>query len=228
MKTLELLLGHEFKTDFLLEQALTHKSYINESELSESQSYERLEFLGDAVLELLISERLYHLRPEMTEGDMTKLRAAIVCEEALVKVAEQFRLGSYIKLSLGETKTGGRHRASILADCVESIIAAIYLDGGIEAARTFVNTHFDDHIVLALRGALVLDYKSALQEVLLKRGRHAPVYRLISSEGPDHDKVFCSEVLIEDKPCGRGSGRSKRESEKEAAKLAYLQLVKNT
>lgn len=226
MRDLERDLVYEFKNKALLIQALTHKSYINESELSENQSYERLEFLGDAILELIISEKLYDIRPELMEGDMTKLRAAIVCEEALVRIADGLKLGDYIRLSLGENKTGGRHRASILADCVESIIAAIYLDSGMEEARSFVLRHFEENIELALRGELLLDYKSALQEWLLKSGRPAPIYVLISSEGPDHDKTFLTEVLIESKAYGRAKGRSKREAEKEAAKIAYLKLVK--
>lgn len=228
MKKLEEHLGHEFKNKDLLLQALTHKSYINESELSESQSYERLEFLGDAILELLISERLYHMSSELSEGEMTKLRSSIVCEPALVRIADQLEIGTYIRLSLGEDKTGGRHRASILADCVESIIAAIYLDGGMEEAGRFVSGHFEENIRLALQGELVLDYKSALQEWLLKKGKPAPIYELISSEGPDHNKTFFTEVLIENQPFGRAKGRSKRESEKEAAKIAYLKLIKKS
>lgn len=228
MKILEGALAYEFKNKGLLVQALTHRSYINESELSDNQSYERLEFLGDAVLELVISEELYNMRPELSEGEMTKLRAGIVCEPALVKIAERLNLGDYIKLSLGEDKTGGRQRASILADCVESVIAAIYLDAGMVEARAFVLRHFKKNIDLAMRGELLMDYKSALQEWLLKSGKPSPVYELVSSEGPDHDKVFCSEVFIDSKPYGRAKGRSKRESEKEAAKLAYNELVKKS
>lgn len=228
MRELELNLGYKFKDMSLLAHALTHKSYINESELTEGESYERLEFLGDAVLELVISEKLFSVSPELPEGEMTKLRASIVCQPSLVEISEKMGLSEYIKFSLGENKTGGKHRASILADCVESVIAAIYLDGGYDAARSFILEHFEPSIKSALSGDLRLDYKSDLQEWLLKKGCSAPVYKLVASEGPDHNKKFCSEIFIEGVSEGRAWAASKRESEKEAAKIAYKKLVKKS
>ncbi len=217
MKGLQEKLGYEFAQTDLLRQALTHSSYGNENHLP---SYQRLEFLGDSVLGVLVAEYLYHKYPNLPEGELTRRRAALVCEDALVVVAKNLHLGKEISLGRGEKPFGAK--PSILADVVEAILAAVYLDGGMSAARDMV-----DRLVLPLEGKESVsstDYKSALQEHLQKDGAQQISYELVSSSGPDHLKEFQVAVVVNGVSKGRGTGKSKKEAEQQAAKIAYLSL----
>ena len=214
---LEKKLGYSFKDRTLLETALNHSSYANENRALGLESNERLEFLGDSVLGQIVATYLYLHYPKMPEGQMTRLRADLVCETSLHEVARKLDLGRYIKLGRGEEHTGGRHRESILADAVEAIIAAMYLDGGIEISRQFI-----DRFILAGFEAeevhSVTDYKTALQERVQRRSGQSLVYELASESGPDHCKTFTMRVLLNGETIGEGSGRTKKEAEQYAAK----------
>ena len=216
MDKLEEKIGYVFKDRSLLQTALTHSSYANEKHARNSSSYERLEFLGDSILGLVTAEFLYTHEPMLPEGRMTKLRAELVCETSLHKTAVALGLGDYMRLGKGEEHTGGRERPSILADMVESIIAAIYLDSGMDSAKSFI-------MEKVLKDAQIndthpsTDYKTRLQELVQRRSNQHISYRLAGESGPDHNKVFTFEVLINDIPSGRGSGRTKKEAEQMAA-----------
>lgn len=219
MDKLEKKIGHCFKQKGLLATALTHSSYANERHGEDVQSYERLEFLGDSILGLVTAEFLYAHEPFLPEGRMTRLRAELVCEASLHKTALALNLGSFMRLGRGEERTGGRERPSILADMVEAIIAALYLDSGMEEAKRFIldnvlrDAAFDDSHHSA-------DYKTQLQELVQRSNDRHISYRMAEESGPDHEKVFTFEVLINDEICGRGSGRSKKEAEQAAAQVA--------
>jgi len=219
---LERKLSVEFKNIELLNTALTHSSYANQKK--DVDYYERLEFLGDSVLQLCISEYLYLNNCNKTEGQLTKMRALIVCENSLHEIAKKWELGKYMRMSKGEELTGGRTRISILADCVESIIAALYLDGGIEKAKAFIFKNFIDTIERANKNEIVLDYKTKLQELIQQKGNSNIKYELISFEGPPHRRKFYTEVVIGDKVSGKGVGFTKKESEQSAAKEALITL----
>ena len=217
MHTLMEAIGYHFKDASLLHTALTHSSYANEHK---TDSYERLEFLGDSVLSFIVSTQLYGSKTGFPEGEMSKLRAAIVCERSLEECARQLHIGDYLILSKGEELTGGRSRASILADVFESILAAIYLDGGIEQAERFVMSQLGEAITMAQKGtALFKDYKTALQELVQRHEKHV-AYRHVSESGPDHNKTFVVEVICEGKILASGSGRSKKDAEQNAARRA--------
>ncbi len=219
MDRLEEKLGYRFHDRGLLRTALTHSSYANEKHAEQTQSYERLEFLGDSVLGLVTAEFLYAHKPALPEGQMTRLRAELVCEASLHKTALALSLGDYMRLGRGEEHTGGRTRPSILADMVEAIIAAIYLDAGMEEARRFILGQVlkDAEISDSHR---VADYKTRLQEVVQRRSDQHIAYVLAEESGPDHDKRFSFEVRINDVPVGTGSGRTKKEAEQMAARKA--------
>lgn len=219
---LEKLLNVKFSNPLLLCEALTHSSYVNQTK--NLKHYERLEFLGDSVLQLCISEYLYKNYNEKAEGELTKSRSLIVCENSLHQIAQALNLGKYINMSRGEELTGGRERVSILADCVEAIIAAIYLDKGIDISRKFILEEFNDIIKKALANEIVLDYKTKLQEILQKDGEVSIYYNLMKYEGPPHHRKFFTEVIINDKPISCGSGYSKKESEQAAAKEVLITL----
>ena len=222
MKTLEEKIGYTFRDRGLLENALTHSSYANEHRPSKVPSNERLEFLGDSILGLVVADHLYRTRPDLPEGDLTRMRAALVCEGSLVEVARSLDLGSYLKLGKGEDHGGGRARPSIQADAVEAMLAAVYLDGGIGQARKLIH-----RLVLNReeeRTAAGRDYKTALQELVQRESGQSLSYRLIGEKGPDHDKVFAMEVLLNGQPLGTGQGRSKKEAEQAAAKAAVGKL----
>ena len=206
-------LGHSFYDRALLMTALTHTSYANEHRKDGILHNERLEFLGDAVLEMVSSEYLYKLYPRMKEGELSKLRASLVCEPTLAVSAHELDLTSYLRLGKGEEKTGGRFRDSILSDALESVIAAIYLDGGFEAARRFILDHILNDIE---RKRQFNDSKSDLQEAVQARGGKCD-YKLVSEDGPDHDKTFTVDVLIDGEVFGRGTGRTKKAAEQMAA-----------
>ncbi len=218
MDKLEEKIGYHFHDRDLLTTALTHSSYANEKH-GEAQSYERLEFLGDSILGLVTAEFLYTHEPCLPEGRMTRLRAELVCEVSLHKTALELGLGRYMRLGRGEEHTGGRERPSILADMVEAIIAAMYLDSGMDQARSFIlerilhDVEFGD----SHRSA---DYKTQLQELVQRRSNQVITYRLKGESGPDHDKTFLFEVLINGETCGEGSGKTKKEAEQMAARKA--------
>ena len=224
MDRLEQKIGYRFHDRGLLETALTHSSYANEKHAEQAQSYERLEFLGDSVLGLVAAEYLYAHEAALPEGQMTRLRAELVCEASLHKTALALSLGDYMRLGKGEEHTGGRTRPSILADMVEAVIAAIYLDAGMDEARRFVLDKIlkDAEISDSHRGA---DYKTRLQEVVQRRSDQHISYVLTDESGPDHDKRFTFEVRINGVAVGSGSGRTKKEAEQMAACRALESLA---
>ena len=222
-QTLEKRIGYHFRDARLLATALTHSSYANERHSPEVESYERLEFLGDSVLGQVTAEFLYSQTPALPEGRMTRLRAELVCENSLHETALRLGLGEHLRLGRGEELTGGRERVSILADVVEAIIAAIYLDGGVDAARKFVM----DQVLAGAQleeGHAVADYKTALQELVQRRGEVAICYDLIGESGPDHNKTFTFSVSVDGERIGEGSGRTKKEAEQMAARRALEKL----
>lgn len=223
METLEARIGYTFHDRRLLQNALMHSSYANENRVRGCTSNERLEFLGDSVLGMVTAMRLYRLYPDMPEGKLSRLRAELVCEQSLHAVALELGLGSYIRLGHGEARNGGRERPSILADAVEAIIAAIYLDGGLESAQRFIL----DHILTGLaEGQMhhVADYKTDLQERVQRKPGQALEYTLLSESGPDHNKSFTMNVLLNGSEIGRGTGRTKKEAEQSAAKSALERM----
>lgn len=215
-KTLEELIGHPFRDCGLLQQAMRHSSYANEHKLS---SNERLEFLGDAVLEIVTSEFLYQNYPKLNEGDLTKMRASIVCEQTLALCSKEINLGHFLLLGKGEEMTGGRERSSIVSDAMEALIGALYLDGGIRAAKEFIYKCILKDIK---DKQLFCDSKTVLQEVVQGDYAQDVAYTLVGEEGPDHDKRFIVEVSVEDKVLGRGEGRTKKAAEQEAAYNALM------
>lgn len=217
---LEKKLEYSFRDIGLITQALVHSSYANEKGQKNLASYERLEFLGDAVLQLIISDYLFEKYPDFPEGELTKLRSRIVCEATLVSCARALDLGGYMYFGRGEELTGGRERASILADCFESVVAAIYLDGGMSSARSFVLRNMEKKIMDAVMGKIFIDYKTRLQEVIQARKITQIRYVVLDEQGPDHSKIFQMNVVVNDLVVGTGSGRSKKEAEQLAAKMA--------
>ncbi|PKK38642.1 Ribonuclease III [Clostridiaceae bacterium JG1575] len=216
-------LGIVFRRPELLDLAMTHSSFANQQE--ERSSNEKLEFLGDAVLQLCITEHLYETGDGKQEGDLTKIRAMIVCEPSLHEVAKRWNLGRYLLLSHGEEATGGRQRASLLADAVEAVIAALYLDQGMEVARGFILTNFEDLIARAKNNEIIMDYKTRLQELLQEAGAVQIRYDLLKYEGPPHRRKFYTRVAIDEITMGKGEGMSKKESEQEAARDALSKLA---
>lgn len=220
MRTLEERLGYTFRDRKRLEGALYHSSYANEHRSLGIHSNERLEFLGDAVLGLVTADYLYHKHPDLPEGDLTRMRAALVCEESLYEVAQRLGLGSELRLGKGEEAGGGRQRPSILADATESVFAAVYLDGGMEAARALIHRVLLDKEQEEAVEERRRDYKTALQELVQRKKDQVLRYELIGESGPDHDKKFDVEVLLNGKPCGKGTGSSKKRAEQAAAAAA--------
>lgn len=221
MRELEEKLGYRFRNIGLLEHALTHSSYANEHRSSGITSNERLEFLGDSVLGMVVAEYLFAAHPNMPEGELTRTRAALVCETSLYEVACALNLGRYLRLGKGEDAGGGRTRPSILADATEATLAAVYLDGGIEPARAIIQTYILDK---EQEKSADRDYKTALQELVQRHPGQAVSYRLVDETGPDHARVFVMEVSVGGKPVGVGRGRSKKEAEQMSAKAALEKL----
>lgn len=220
---LEQRIGYIFQEKGLLKQALTHSSFANEQKINKWDDYERLEFLGDAVLELVSSEYLYKNHPRLPEGELTKKRSSMVCEPALAYCARDVELGSFIFLGKGEEASGGRKRDSITSDVLEAVIGAIYLDGGLGAAKAFI----DRFILSDLENKqLFYDSKTILQEQVQKNGEGRLHYVLIEESGPEHDKLFRVEAMINDKKIGSGSGRTKKHAEQQAAYQALLDRKK--
>ena len=205
----------------MLENALTHSSRANESRGTLS-SNERLEFLGDSILGMVVADHLYRNHPDLPEGELTRARAALVCEESLVEVARELNLGEYLRLGKGEEAGGGRNRPSIRADAVEAVLAAVYLDGGIGSARKIIQKYILSREVAGLTKPH--DYKTALQELVQRESGQVLQYRLTGEEGPDHDKRFFMEVTLNGKSVGSGTGRSKKEAEQMAAQAAIKAL----
>ena len=218
LRKLQSKLGYEFKAVSFLETALTHSSFANENKKNGVVSNERLEFLGDSVLGMTVAEMIYLTEKGMPEGLMTKLRAELVCEKNLALIAERLDLGECLFLGKGEEKDGGRQRASILADAVEAVIAAMYLDGGLTVVFDFVMKNFANNT--DLRKIDVTDYKTILQEIYQEESGQAPDYHIADEQGPDHKKIFTAEASFRGKVIGIGMGASKKQAEQNSAKAA--------
>ena len=222
IKDLEVAIGYRFKNIGLLQNALTHSSYANERWHNSLLSNERLEFLGDSVLGMLVAEYLYRTFPDRPEGELTRMRADMVCEHTLATVANKIGLGEHLMLGHGEERLGGRSRESILADATESVIAACFLDGGLEAAAQFVKRYILVEVPVTRPNNM--DYKTALQELVQQKKNQTLSYALVGQSGPDHDKQFDVEVSLNGTVVGTGSGRSKKRAEQMAAKAAIEKL----
>ncbi|MBR2421383.1 MAG: ribonuclease III [Oscillospiraceae bacterium] len=224
MKDLEAALGYKFQNITLLQNALTHSSYANERWHNSLLSNERLEFLGDSILGMVVAGYLFENFPDRPEGELTRMRADMVCETSLAAIAARIDLGKHLLLGHGEERFGGRNRASILADAVESVIAAAFLDGGMKAAADII-TRFVlcDVPVTKLHNT---DYKTSLQELIQQKKNQTLCYRLVGESGPDHDKVFTAQVLLNDQVVGEGTGSSKKRAEQDAARSALEKLKK--
>ena len=222
IKDLETAIGYRFKNITLLQNALTHSSYANERWHNSLMSNERLEFLGDSILGMCVAEYLYGNFPDRPEGELTRMRADMVCEKTLAAVANRIELGKHLLLGNGEEQGGGRSRNSILADAVESVIAASFLDGGMEAAKQFIQKFILVEVpVTRMHNA---DYKTALQELVQQKKNQVLSYTLVGESGPDHDKHFEVEVKLNGKVVGLGSGSSKKRAEQDAARVAIEKL----
>ncbi|MBR0104873.1 MAG: ribonuclease III [Firmicutes bacterium] len=217
LSAFENTIGYIFKDKELIKLALTHSSYANEVKGAKKANNERLEFLGDAVLELGISEYIYKMFPEMPEGELTKLRAGVVCEPSLAKKARYYEVYDYMFLGKGEEASRDHMRDSILADAFESIIGAIYLDGGFEPAKKFLLDSLKDYIDEIKDSFRSLDCKTKLQEIIQRNGENVLKYEIVGESGPDHDKVFYSNVMLNGKVIGKGEGKSKKEADQSAA-----------
>lgn len=224
LATLQQTLGVSFDDLSLLEQALIHSSYINENPGFAPSSNERLEFLGDAILGLIVAEKLYYALPYSNEGELTKLRAALVRRDTLARMARAVRLGDYLYLGKGEEASGGRHKPANLAGALEAVIAAIFIDQGLTIAKDFVLRLFSDELQKVVSQGAEIDYKAQLQELIQARQQSTPTYQVIEAIGPDHDKKFTVQVRVGDTVLGKGSGKSKKMAETEAARSALQRL----
>ena len=223
MTDLQNKIGYQFKNPALLNEALTHSSYANEHKSQHIKYNERLEFLGDSVLSIVVSYYIYKNCPELPEGELTKLRASLVCEKSLYEFAKKIDLGKYLILSKGERNNGGADRPSILSDAFEALIAANYIDGGIESA----SKHILNFVIPAIKNSKkkkINDYKTTLQEIIQKNPGEKLEYVLVKESGPDHNKHFVVEVHLNSNVIGKGGGRSKKEAEQQAAREA-LELM---
>jgi ribonuclease-3 len=226
LKTEELQkkLSYEFSDINLLIKALTHSSYANERTNIHSESNERLEFLGDSLLGMMVALLIYKTKPELSEGQMTKIRAQLVCERSLAAIATQLQLGEYLLLGRGEQSGGGQNRPSILSDALEAVIAAVYLDGGYEPVEKLISCLFSEFINTPMQS--VTDFKTLLQEIVQCKTGQKLVYELLDVFGPDHQKSFTAEVKLNGEPIGTGIGKSKKRAEQEAAKAAVDKIKK--
>ena len=226
MQELEKKLHYQFRDQAYLDEALRHSSYANEHRGSHMDSNERLEFLGDSVLGFVTAEFLFARHPDLPEGDLTRIRAALVCEQSLYEVAQKLELGKYLKLGKGEEAGGGRTRTSILADATEAVFAAVYLDGGITEASALIHRCLLDAEKEEAVEERRRDFKTDLQELVQRQPDQSLSYRMVGESGPDHAKVFTAEVLLNGKAVGEGSGHSKKEAEQAAAAAALERLEK--
>lgn len=227
LKIFEKNLGYGFKKRSYLFRALTHKSYANERNMSPSENNERYEFLGDAVLELAISHILIDKFPDLPEGELSKIRAAVVNEVHLAEIARWIELGDYLNLGKGEEMTGGRDKPSLLSDAYEAVLGAIYLDRGFNKVKKLVNGHFQSALKDVGKKGFYKDYKTRLQEIAQSKFRTIPKYKLTKESGPDHRKVFEINLYIADELCGVGKGHSKKLAEQDAAKAALEKITKS-
>lgn len=221
LRELEMRIGYQFHNSELLRQALIHSSYSNEHRMDKLYNNERLEFLGDAVLEVISSEYLYHKYPDYPEGKLTRLRASMVCEPTLALCTKELELGKYLLLGKGEDATGGRDRDSIMSDALEAVIGAIYLDGGLANAKEFIEKFILNDLE---NKQLFFDSKTILQEMTQGQYKEPLYYELVSETGPDHNKNFTTRVMIGGEELGRGDGRTKKASEQQAAYQAIMKL----
>lgn len=221
-KKLEKQIGYTFQDKSKLENALRHTSYAHEHRV---ESNEKLEFLGDSILEFVSSEYLYQTYPNLKEGEMTKVRASVVCEQSLYQIAKQHNFSDFLQVGRSERITGGNKRPALLADSVEAVIAAMYLDGGLEPAKRFILDNLKQEIELATKHVGLKDYKTVLQEKLQEQGEVKIHYEIKGESGPDHNKTFEAEVWLEGKPLATGKGKSKKEAEMQAAKKALEKIV---
>ena len=227
LAALQQTLGLSFNDPSLLERALVHSSYINENPSLAPTSNERLEFLGDAVLGLIVTEKLYRDFPDCDEGEMTRLRAALIRGDTLARMARAIRLGNYLYLGKGEEVSGGRNKPANLAGALEAVIGAIFLDQGSAITRDFILRLLNTELQKVVSQGAGVDYKSQLQELIQAREQQTPVYRVIKTIGPDHNKRFTVEVRVGDTVLGKGSGKGKKAAETEAARSALKQLSTN-
>lgn len=225
IEKLEHIIKYTFNNKDIAYIAFCHSSYVNEKKSNKTASYERLEFLGDSIVNMIVSEHLYENYPNLPEGELTKVRAIVVCEPTFYKCSKKLGLGQFLLLGKGEEHTGGRERVSILADIFESVTGAIFLDAGFGEAKRFAISQLKDTIVDAVNGMVFMDYKTQLQEVLQKNSNSKISYIIIDESGPDHNKEFVIQVNNGDKVLGMGKGKSKKEAEQSAAKEA-LEKVK--
>lgn len=223
MRRLADALGHTFREERLLRRALTHRSYVNECEDDSVRDNERLEFLGDAVIDLVLSAALMEVYPDAREGELSKMRAALVSEEALAGMARALGLGGALRLGRGEEISGGRAKPSLLSDAFEAVVAAVYLDAGFDAAHRVLLRlfSFEDLEVLTK-----VDSKTELQQLVQGIEHKTPTYRLVATSGPDHDKQFLVELKVEDRVLAQGRGRTKKEAEQDAARIALEDLTR--
>ncbi|MBP1925476.1 ribonuclease-3 [Sedimentibacter acidaminivorans] len=223
LKKFEKIVNYKFKNIEILEKSLTHSSYSNEDKFYTKVNNERLEFLGDAVLSIVVSRFIFDQFPEYPEGELTKLRSQVVCEDTLSIVATNLNVGEFLLLGKGEESSGGRERKSILADAVEAIIAAIYIDGGYKEAQEFVLENITQYIQIAVKGKIISDYKSFLQEYYQSKNQVCKIrYVVTKEEGPDHEKMFHVNVLVNKVVVGTGTGKSKKIAEQDAARKALI------
>ncbi len=223
-KSFEKIIDYKFKNQDFLKEALTHRSYLNENPQWQYGQNERMEFLGDAVLELITTEELFLLFPQHPEGKLTPIRSALVNFQMMAKIARDFKLDDFILLSKGEAKDSGRARDVILANGAEAVIGAIYLDGGIKPAKAFIKKFVMNNLEEILAKGLQYDAKSKLQEIIQEKNKITPVYKVLGEEGPDHARVFTSGVFFGEKLIATGTGQSKQDAEVDAAKKALLSL----
>ena len=225
LSSLEELLRYRFKDPSLLLRALTHRSFVNEHEGEGLQHNESMEFLGDAVLGFLISSKIYQRFPNLTEGELSKIKAYLASAVNLVRMAEKVEIGRFLRLSRGEEKTGGRSKRAIVVDAYEAIIGSIFIDGGIEAAAGFVDGQIGEFLEAMDLGEFTYgDFKSALQEELHNQGHPEPIYKVVNEIGPDHRKIFVVQVMVKGQVVAEASGRTKKEAQQAAARLALESL----
>jgi ribonuclease-3 len=217
-------LGISFHRESLLEQAFVHSSYSNENPDFAWSSNERLEFIGDAVLNFIVTEKLYEEFPKLTEGELTELRASLVCRDTLAELASSLKLGDWLLLGRGEEANGGRAKVSNLANAMEALVGALYLDRGMAKVRGFVLRQLKPELEKIKTGKTTPNYKALVQELIQGQKRPTPVYRLVEATGPDHSKQFTAELLVEGEALGRGKGRSKKIAESQAARAAWEKL----
>ena len=217
-------LGISFRQEYLLEQAFTHLSYLNENPSFTNPSNERLEFLGDAILSFIVAEKLYVEFPELTEGKLTEIRASLVCRDTLYELACSLKLGDWLLLGQGEEANEGRTKVSNLANAMEALIGALYLDRGLARVRRFILRQLKPELERIEDGKITPNYKALMQEFIQGQKKPTPIYRLVETTGPDHSKQFTVEILVEGEVLGRGKGKSKKTAESQAAKTAWEKL----